>query len=73
MNTYYELCFMLHYWKYVGKSASKAEVKSEFVVPIFKNGQVIGELDIESHQLAAFTPADQAFLDKVAARVSEIL
>jgi len=53
--------------------ACNLEVKSEIVVPIFKNGRVIGELDIDSHQLAAFTPADQAFLEKVAARVSEIL
>jgi GAF domain-containing protein len=48
-------------------------VKSEIVVPVFKNGQVIGELDIDSHQLAAFSAADQSFLEKVAARVSEIL
>lgn len=53
--------------------ACSLEVKAEIVVPIFKNGQVIGELDVDSHQLAPFTAADQTFLEKVAARVSEIL
>jgi GAF domain-containing protein len=32
-----------------------SNVKSELVVPIFKNGQIVGELDIDSHALSPFT------------------
>src|SRR6202162_5265270 len=35
------------------------ETKSEIVVPIFVNGKVAGELDIDSHFPAAFAAADQ--------------
>lgn len=41
-------------------------VKSEIVVPIFKDGVVVGEIDIDSHALAPFTKADNAFLEQVA-------
>lgn len=48
-------------------------VKSEIVVPIFKNKKVIGELDIDSHALSPFTKQDEAFLKKVSEMVSRIL
>jgi GAF domain-containing protein len=48
-------------------------VKSEIVVPIFKNKTVIGELDIDSHALSPFTEQDEAFLKKVCEMVSRIL
>jgi GAF domain-containing protein len=48
-------------------------VKSEIVVPIFKNGKVIGELDIDSHVLSPFTKQDEVFLKKVSEMVSRIL
>jgi GAF domain-containing protein len=35
--------------------ACSLETKSEIVVPVFVNGQVVGELDIDSHFPAAFT------------------
>jgi L-methionine (R)-S-oxide reductase len=35
--------------------ACSLETKSEIVVPVFVHGQVIGELDIDSHFPAAFT------------------
>ena len=41
-------------------------VKSEIVVPIFKDARVIGELDIDSHHLSPFTSEDRAFLEQVA-------
>lgn len=47
-------------------------VKSEIVLPIFKEGKITGELDIDSHQLTPFTEADQAFLEKVCDRVAEL-
>jgi GAF domain-containing protein len=47
-------------------------VRSEIVVPIFKDGAVVGELDIDSHELAPFTDADQAFLEAVCAEVARL-
>jgi GAF domain-containing protein len=42
------------------------ETKSEIVVPIHANGQIIGEIDIDSHQPGAFTEADKNFLESAA-------
>src|SRR5271165_6471147 len=39
--------------------ACSLETKSEIVVPIFVHGQVVGELDIDSHFPAAFTAEHQ--------------
>jgi L-methionine (R)-S-oxide reductase len=39
--------------------------KSEIVVPIFKYGIVVGELDIDSDTPAAFSDGDRLFLEKV--------
>lgn len=41
-------------------------VKSEIVVPVFSDGAVAAELDIDSHLRGAFTPEDRAFLEAVA-------
>ncbi|MDH5495753.1 MAG: GAF domain-containing protein [Candidatus Bathyarchaeota archaeon] len=49
------------------------KVKSEIVVPIFKNGEIIGELDIDSHTLSPFTNEDKAFLEKICKIVSKLL
>ena len=48
-------------------------VKSEIVVPIFKDGAVVGEIDIDSRALAPFTDADNVFLEQVAALVAASL
>jgi L-methionine (R)-S-oxide reductase len=42
------------------------ETKSEIVVPIYANGRIIGEIDIDSHQPASFGPADRVFLEEAA-------
>jgi L-methionine (R)-S-oxide reductase len=42
------------------------KTKSEIVVPIHANGDVVGEIDIDSHDHAAFHEDDQAFLEEVA-------
>lgn len=47
-------------------------VKSEIVVPIFKNAEIIGELDIDSHVLSPFTQEDRKFLENVCKIVSEL-
>ncbi len=49
------------------------KVKSEIVVPIFKNEKVIGELDIDSHKTEPFTQWDEEFLSKVCEMVGQIL
>jgi GAF domain-containing protein len=46
------------------------EVKSEIVVPIFKDGELVGELDIDSHQINPFTEEDRLLLEEVAERVA---
>jgi L-methionine (R)-S-oxide reductase len=48
-------------------------VKSEIVVPIFKDGAVVGEIDIDSHALAPFTDVDNAFLEQAATLVAALL
>ena len=48
------------------------EVKSEIVIPIFKDSHVIGELDIDSHQTSPFTTMDQDFLNEVAENVAAL-
>ncbi len=48
------------------------KVKSEIVVPIFKNGEIIGELDIDSHQIGPFTEKDKVFLEKICELVAEM-
>ena len=40
-------------------------VKSEIVAPIFKEGKVVAELDIDSHSLAPFTPRQRQMLEKI--------
>jgi GAF domain-containing protein len=50
-----------------------SKVKSEIVIPIFKDGKVVGELDIDSHRVYPFTPEDRKFLENICKKVSEIL
>lgn len=44
--------------------------RSEIVVPIAYEGRVVGEIDIDSDEPAAFDDADRAFLERVAVLVS---
>jgi GAF domain-containing protein len=50
-----------------------ANVKSEIVIPIFKNGEIVGELDIDSYALSPFTKEDTIFLKKIGEMVSGLL
>jgi L-methionine (R)-S-oxide reductase len=45
--------------------------KAEIVVPIFSGATVIGEIDIDSDELGAFSSLDREFLEAVAKKVSE--
>ncbi len=51
--------------------ACSLATKSEIVVPILSGGQVWGEIDIDSHQLAAFDRADEKFLQQVAEHLAD--
>lgn len=53
--------------------ACSLETKSEIVVPVFVHGEVIGELDIDSHFPAAFTAEHQALVQHCAALVGKKL
>jgi len=49
------------------------QVESEIVVPIFKEGEVVGEIDIDSHKKARFEEEDQNMLEEVAEMVGKML
>jgi GAF domain-containing protein len=45
--------------------------RAEIVVPIFNSGKVVGEIDIDSEHLDAFSSIDREFLEAVAKKMSE--
>ena len=53
--------------------ACSIETKAEIVVPIFKDGQNVGQIDIDSHTINPFTADDTKLLDYICKRVSEII
>ncbi|MGC1644789.1 MAG: GAF domain-containing protein [Candidatus Sulfotelmatobacter sp.] len=53
--------------------ACSLETKSEIVVPVFVHGKVVGELDIDSHFQAAFTPDHQDLVQHCAMLVGKKL
>jgi L-methionine (R)-S-oxide reductase len=53
--------------------ACSLETKSEIVVPVFVHGKIAGELDIDSHFPAAFTPEHQDLVQYCAQLVGKKL
>ena len=53
--------------------ACSIETRSEIVVPIMNGSEVLGEIDVDSDQPAAFGPADRALLEQVAPLLAEAL
>lgn len=49
------------------------DTKSEIVVPIFKDGKNIGQIDIDSHEINPFTKKDEDLLNYVCKKVSEVI
>lgn len=49
------------------------DTKAEIVVPIFKNGENIGQIDIDSHTIDPFTKEDLELLEWLCNEVSKIL
>lgn len=48
-------------------------VKAEIVVPLFKDGVNIGQIDIDSHTADPFSEEDERFLEWVNEQVAQIL
>ena len=53
--------------------ACSIDVKAEIVVPLFKNGENIGQIDIDSNTPDPFTEEDERFLEFVTEKVAEII
>ena len=49
------------------------KVKSEIVIPIFVEGENIGQIDIDSHTANTFTDKDEELLEYVCKKISTIL
>ncbi|NJN49995.1 MAG: GAF domain-containing protein [Polaribacter sp.] len=49
------------------------KVKSEIVIPIFVNGNNIGQIDIDSHIKNPFSKSDEELLEYVCSKVAQIL
>ncbi|MCS3529590.1 GAF domain-containing protein [Chryseobacterium sp. JUb7] len=49
------------------------DTKAEIVVPIFKDGKNIGQIDIDSHTIDPFTAEDRELLEWLCNEVSKIL
>lgn len=56
-----------------GHIACSSESKSEIVVPLKKNGEVVGVLDIDSERLATFDATDQFWLEQIAEVAASVL
>jgi L-methionine (R)-S-oxide reductase len=53
--------------------ACSLETRSEIVVPIMRDGDVLGEIDIDSDRRAAFGAEDRALLEPIAAWLADRL
>lgn len=60
-------------WAQDNYLACSLDTKAEIVVPIFKDGKNIGQIDIDSHQKDPFTTEDRQMLEWLAAEVAKIL
>lgn len=52
--------------------ACSTTVKSEIVIPLFVNGENIGQIDIDSHKINAFTEEDEKFLEALNLKVAHL-
>jgi len=55
--------------KFPGHIACSSSSKSEIVVPVFKEGKILGVLDVDSCELAQFDEVDQLYLEKILALI----
>jgi L-methionine (R)-S-oxide reductase len=55
--------------KFPGHIACSSSSKSEIVLPVFKEGKIVGVLDVDSSELAQFDAVDQVYLEKILAMI----
>ena len=58
--------------QFPGHIACSSASRSEIVVPLKVNGEVVGVLDIDSEKLSNFDSTDQKWLEKVAGLLSAV-
>ncbi|MES2773604.1 MAG: GAF domain-containing protein [Bacteroidota bacterium] len=56
--------------KFPGHIACSSLSKSEIVVPVIRNGEVIGVLDVDASELEQFDETDQQFLEQIVGLIS---
>lgn len=59
--------------QYPGHIACDLHSNSEIVIPLIKDGKLIGVLDIDSPELERFTEVDQIALEEIAAIMIELI
>lgn len=59
--------------EFPGHIACSSLSKSEIVVPLFSDGVVIGEIDIDSTELATFDDVDREYLEKAAEKIAPFM
>ena len=59
--------------QFPGHIACSSESKSEIVVPLMKQGEVIGVLDIDSERFATFDQTDKEWLEQIAEATAAVL
>jgi len=60
-------------WEQDNYLACSLDTKAEIVVPIFKDGKNIGQIDIDSHRKDPFTKEDEELLKWLCEEVAKIL
>ncbi len=56
--------------KFPGHIACSSLSKSEIVVPIIRNGEVLGVLDVDASELDQFDETDKLYLEQIVALVN---
>jgi L-methionine (R)-S-oxide reductase len=56
--------------KFPGHIACSSASKSEIVVPIFKNNEVVAVLDVDSEELNQFDEVDKKYLEEIVSIIS---
>ncbi len=55
--------------KFPGHIACSSLSKSEIVIPLIKDGEVVGVLDVDSDELDQFDETDKKYLEKIVAQI----
>jgi len=59
--------------QFPGHIACSSESKSEIVIPVFNNGEVIAVLDVDSDKLANFDQTDKTYLEKLSPLITQLM